>query len=326
MPSQRRRAVSTTAAREAVSSADVLERSAAHRQEAGLLRSAEALGEAAETLDEAITILEAALVDSDPLAVRTAELGLAAARTPPRAHERPLDEPRARPVELGTFGLSRNVRSRSRETVVNVRLSIPSFGLAALEETVIWTGRVGNTSFPVTVPPAAAPQTHLGCFSVFVGPLQICRLWFELAVRLPVNAPRLPVRHRLRETRVRSAFASYATEDRTEVLARVQGMLKVIPDLDLFVDVLDLRSGDRWEARLQQEIAARDMFYLFWSIAASRSRWVDRERRAALALRGLDHIDPVPLQPPTVAPPPPELAALHFNEWTLAFTGGARTH
>jgi hypothetical protein len=110
------------------------------------------------------------------------------------------------------------------------------------------------------------------------------------------------------------------------VLARVQGMLKVIPDLDLFVDVLDLRSGDRWEAHIREEISARDMFYLFWSVAASRSPWVDREWRTALELRGLDHIDPVPLQTAVVAPPPAELAALHFNEWTLAFTAGGTAH
>jgi len=100
-------------------------------------------------------------------------------------------------------------------------------------------------------------------------------------------------------------------------------MLKVIPDLDVFVDVLDLRSGDHWEARIRREIAARDMFYLFWSVAASQSPWVEQEWRTALELRGLQYIDPVPLQPPNVAPPPPELAALHFNEWTLAFTAGS---
>jgi len=219
-----------------------------------------------------------------------------------------------RPIKLG------------RETVVLVRLSIPTFGLAALEETIIWTGRIGNTSFPVTVPRAAAPGTHLGCFSVFVGPLQISQLRFELAVGPASDSPGPVVRHRLHETRVRSAFVSYATEDRSEVLARVQGMLKVIPDLDLFVDVLDLRSGDHWEERIRQEISARDMFYLFWSVAASRSPWVEREWRTALELRGLDYIDPVPLQSAIVAPPPAELAALHFNEWTLAFTAVGSAH
>lgn len=117
---------------------------------------------------------------------------------------------------------------------------------------------------------------------------------------------------------MRRGFASYASDDRDEVMGRIQGMLKIAPALDIFVDVLSLRSGERWEVRLEQEIAARDVLYLFWSSAASRSDWVDREWRWALQKRGLEFIDPVPLQPPSIVPPPAELASLHFNDWTLA--------
>jgi hypothetical protein len=102
-------------------------------------------------------------------------------------------------------------------------------------------------------------------------------------------------------------------------------MLKIVPDMDIFMDVLTLRSGDHWETRINEEIAARDVFYLFWSVAAIQSRWVEREWRTALVLRGLDHIDPVPLQPPAIAPPPAELSALHFNDWLLAVDGPRNT-
>jgi HEAT repeat protein len=212
----------------------------------------------------------------------------------------------------------------ARDTFMRVRLSIPTFGVADLEDTIVWTGRFGNASFPVTAPREATAGTHLGRFTVFVGPLQISRLHFELSVAATDEAGRPRVPQSLKETRIRSAFASYATEDRDEVLARLQGMLKVLPDLNVFLDVLALRSGEKWEQRIHEEISARDIFYLFWSLAASRSHWVEREWRTALAVRGLDYIDPVPLQPPTIAPPPAELAALHFNEWTLAFRAGNR--
>ena len=96
--------------------------------------------------------------------------------------------------------------------------------------------------------------------------------------------------------------------------------MKVLPDLDLFLDVASLRSGERWEERLHQEIARRDTLYLFWSHAASRSPWVEREWRTALALKGVAGIDPVPLDSPEDVPPPIELAQhLHFNDWLLAF-------
>ena len=91
-----------------------------------------------------------------------------------------------------------------------------------------------------------------------------------------------------------------------------------MPDLDVFLDVLSLRSGDLWQQRIREEVSIRDVFYLFWSLAARNSRWVETEWRTALNVRGLEYIDPVPLQSASVAPPPPELAALHFNEWTLS--------
>lgn len=83
------------------------------------------------------------------------------------------------------------------------------------------------------------------------------------------------------------------------------------------MDVVSFRSGERWEQRLESEIVSRDVLYLFWSQAATQSPWVDREWRIAYKAKGLEGIDPVPLDPPETAPPPPELAALHFNEWTL---------
>jgi hypothetical protein len=49
---------------------------------------------------------------------------------------------------------------------------------------------------------------------------------------------------------------------------------------------------------------------------------VEKEWRWALASRGIEFIDPVPLESPSDAPPPSELASLHFNDWVLAFTSG----
>ena len=96
-------------------------------------------------------------------------------------------------------------------------------------------------------------------------------------------------------------------------------MLKAVPDLDVFLDVLSLRSGEDWAQALVRTIPASDVFYLFWSEHAKRSEWVEREWRCALEIRGLDFIDPVPLVSPELVPPPAELAAKHFNDWVLAF-------
>jgi hypothetical protein len=203
-----------------------------------------------------------------------------------------------------------------RESALEVRLRIEGFDTSCDEDTIYWNGEMSNATFLVRVP-ANLPTGYVpGTVSIFAATMLLCRLEFLLEV----GQGQSEVSHlQVRERRIKAAFASYASEDRDKVLARIQGMLKVAPQLDVFLDTASLRSGERWEERVTHEIEARDVLYLFWSLAASQSVWVEREWRLGLVKRGLDFIDPVPLEPPTKVPPPPELASLHFNEWTLAF-------
>src|SRR5258708_28342388 len=80
----------------------------------------------------------------------------------------------------------------------------------------------------------------------------------------------------------RKAFASYARPDRDDVLARVQGMQKILPQLEIFLDVVSLRSGEEWQSKLWQVIPEHDIFYLFWSANAKKSAWVKEEWHCAL--------------------------------------------
>ncbi|MGH8593994.1 MAG: HEAT repeat domain-containing protein [Gammaproteobacteria bacterium] len=230
-------------------------------------------------------------------------------------YQRELVIKRAREAQCG-----RDVRMRSKGPVqvergvtMQVSLRIPDFGIEDMQDTIYWNGQVGNGTFPVTVPQDASVGYHFGMVCIFAGGLQIARLCFDLEVGSEVDEADDITSG---EARIKSAFASYASEDRNEVLARIQGMLKLLPEL---LDVASLRSGDDWEDRIMKAIVKRDIFYLFWSLAASRSRWVEKEWRMALATRGLEFIDPVPLDPPSKVPPPTELARLHFGEWTQAY-------
>jgi TIR domain len=194
-------------------------------------------------------------------------------------------------------------------------LSIPV--LECLEyDTIEWLGEISHTAFRVTVPARIAAGPVSGTLAVLVNQIRINRIEFVLEIGSTVSGLR---RVRTHERQVRKAFASYASDDRDEAMGRIQGMQKIAPELDVFIDVLSLRSGEQWRESLKQEIVRRDVFYLFWSLAASQSDMVNFEWRYALDQRGLDFIDPVPLQPPTVVPPPAELAHLHFSDWTLGF-------
>lgn len=204
-----------------------------------------------------------------------------------------------------------------RGRCLGIRVRVPDFGFDE-EDALVWSGAAGNATFGIAVPEGVARGIHLGTATFAVEGMQISRLHFELDVG---NAVGSSDERTLRERRPQTAFASYASEDLDEVLARIQGMQKLIPALDVFVDIVSIRSGENWARRLEAEIERRGAFYLFWSEAASRSEWVEREWRTALRLKGLDGIDPVPLESPKKAPPPAELRALHFNEWTLACRG-----
>ena len=87
--------------------------------------------------------------------------------------------------------------------------------------------------------------------------------------------------------------------------------------MDIFFDIENLRSGDDWESVLRKEIENRDILYLCWSHNAKQSKWVDAEWRYALLCKGIDSIEPIPIEQPEICPPPEELKKLHFNDKML---------
>lgn len=206
-------------------------------------------------------------------------------------------------------------------TLISVHLALEGLTIKDPEDTIQWMGEPANATFLVAVPDDASEGPRAGLASIYMGALQIARIPFvALVSRAPIgDVPLLKGGVSLRR-----AFASYANADRDEVLGRIQGMQKVAPQLDVFLNVLSLRSGQYWEQELWRVIPSNDIFYLFWSRDASQSEWVEKEWRCALKTKGLDFIDPVPLVSPEVVPPPPELASRHFSDWILAFKRGER--
>lgn len=211
----------------------------------------------------------------------------------------------------GPFALDRGI-------AVSVELAIDGLTVAEPQDSLLWTGEIANASFPVAVPREVPPGKKAGRVTLRVDGIQIGRLHFTVSVLDGISSASQSMGHAVAQ-KPTSAFASYASEDRDEVLARVQGIGKVAPHLSIFMDVHSLRSGVSWEKELFQTIPTHDIFYLFWSDHAKDSPWVEREWRCALETKGLDFIDPVPLVSPERVPPPEELASRHFNDWVLAY-------
>jgi TIR domain len=204
-----------------------------------------------------------------------------------------------------------------------VRLDIAGLNCIDNYKWITWTGEIGKTTFIVDVPADAAAKTYIGSASIRLNDCEIAKMSF--LVRVGRAEPRVEPMPSTTATH-RKAFASYASEDREAVLERVQGMEVAWKGLDVFVDVMSLRSGQNWQPELTKHISEADVFYLFWCRHARQSEWVSREWRLALQAKGLEFIDPVPLESPDKAPPPQELASKHFNDPVLAFIVAAGGH
>ena len=199
-------------------------------------------------------------------------------------------------------------------TPLTVRLRILGAVIDEPLDSMTWEGESTCVSFVVTLPELNPQIRCSGSAYIYADGVQIAKIPFLLSAAGKPGGmlAASPVRYS-------TAFASYATADRDQVMGRIQGIRKAAPELDIFVDVLSLRSGQNWEQELWRVIPASDIFYLFWSAQARKSEWVEKEWRCALRERGIGFIDPIPLESPEEAPPPPELSSLHFNDWLLAF-------
>ena len=106
-------------------------------------------------------------------------------------------------------------------------------------------------------------------------------------------------------------FCSYSRRD-TCVVKHVERACKTL-GIDYLRDVVSLRSGEPWQPALLSMIERADIFQLFWSRNAVRSKYVEEEWRYALRLgrEPSRFIRPVYWTEPMPSPPP-ELGHLTF--------------
>lgn len=211
-----------------------------------------------------------------------------------------------RHAEAGSDGPTQVLRGSK----LNLYVTLDGFEIEQTTGSLYWNGEIATTSFAIRVPQGINLGQKTGLVRVLCHGWQIAQVRFTIQVG---DEPSQRSQMISQEKRIRTVFASYARKDLKAVLPWIRGAK--FAGIDAFFDVLSLREGDDWETKLRQEVPAHDLFCLFWSEAASRSHWVEKEWRCALESRGCEYIHPIPLCDPTVVPPPKELAAcLHFDD------------
>lgn len=201
-----------------------------------------------------------------------------------------------------------------------VRMDIPGLLIDEPEQVIVWTGDLEQLQFAVDAGLASGIGSRVGRVTLAVDgiPIGVLRFRIDIAAKAgEVDSSDAGTA----ATRFRRAFISYSSEDRAEVLKRVQ-MLKA-SGIDVFQDVLALEPGQRWERKLYEEIDRCDVFFVFWSASAKASEWVVREMRYAWEKKqGVDanppEFVPIPIQGPPIASPPDFVSHIHFNDALLA--------
>ena len=133
----------------------------------------------------------------------------------------------------------------------------------------------------------------------------------------PPEPPQSYVRHR-------RAYISYSSADRAEVLKRVQVLQQA--GVEVFMDALSLRPGEKWEEAIQTGMREADVFYVFLSRRSTESKHVLKEIDYALRLaaerpEGDFLIKPVRLEPCEI---PRQLAMYHVTDLPLTDEGSSQ--
>jgi hypothetical protein len=205
----------------------------------------------------------------------------------------------------------------ARGTKLTFELAMQKVSVDEPVQKLTWRGVTDHVTFGVDIPDGLPMVSLTGRVLVSQSSIPIGRILFKLRLRPAEMRTMREPEHSGLATRYTMAFISYASQDRPEVLRRVQ-MLPAV-GIRYFQDVLDLNPGDRWAETLFHYIDESNVMFLFWSSAAKTSEWVQKEWRYGLEKKGEDYIRPVIIEGPPMPEPPPELQHLHFSDRLLYF-------
>ena len=225
-----------------------------------------------------------------------------------------------RPVgEDARQALARGARLRIVPDLPGIRCNPP-------EAEVQWWEPVHEVVFRLLAPPELAGDTVRGAVRIWCGLLIVGEV--SIAMRVTTDGPPAEAPPRAEPVqRYRKIFPSYSHRD-SAVVESFAVAARALGDQYL-QDVLTLRAGERWDARLLELIEDADVFQLFWSSNSMGSPHCRDEWDHALALQRPLFIRPIYWEDPLPEDqgqglPPAGLRALHFVKVSAAGATGQR--
>jgi hypothetical protein len=228
-------------------------------------------------------------------------------------------ETRARQILGAEYDDYRDVVGESRfpiarESEITLVPEVPGIQFNPPRRSFFWASgvRVHEESFFMRAPFALAGKLIRGRLSIFFGHLLLA----EIALNLRVGEDLAPIPTTKEENwgkdvakPFRKIFASYSHQD-VEVVEAMEKHIRAI-GYEYLRDVVQLRSGQRWDERLIAMITDADIFQLFWSRNSAQSVQVEKEWRHAIALQREAFVRPAYWEIPMPEAPEP-LRRLHF--------------
>lgn len=197
-------------------------------------------------------------------------------------------------------------------TRVKVILTSPDVEILEGEDEQVWYGKYLVFDLAFELPFDFSKKQILLKAAIYINDLPTTRLMLKLKTSA-TQASKLEVERQ----DVTHVYMSYAREDQAKVAGLVQAIQTVRPDWNVFFDVYSLKCGSDWERTLYKNLDVCDTLFLCWSRWASVSPWVEKEWRYMLSSKGPDSIEPMPVEPSELCPPPKELSMKYFNNSLL---------
>jgi hypothetical protein len=180
--------------------------------------------------------------------------------------------------------------------------------------TLKWMEDLHRAEFRFLADPSLAEDAARGQIDVYIGPLLAGSLKFAMLFHdnAPPASPQEEDEQHASMYGSDDVFISYSRKDKE--IVRVFKTVLEGTGFDVFLDVDDIRTGQRWEAELRRRIERARIFQIFWSPNYSESENCRMEWQYALKQNKEEgYIRPVFWKNPLSPKPPEELNPFNFK-------------